>query len=198
MKTYTAAELAEIIESHGKWLRGEKGGSRADLCGADLCGADLRSAALFRADLRSADLFGADLFGADLRGANLRGANLRSANLRSADLFGADLRGANLRSADLFGANLFGANLFGADLRCMGNMNNIKTIQADIWQVGYTHDTLQIGCQRHLIAEWQVFSDEEIGRMDSRALSWWEIWKPILMNIIEVSPANPTKVDGDE
>ena len=123
MKTYTAAELAEIIESHGKWLRGEDGGSRA---------------------------------------------------------------------------NLYGADLYGADLRCMGNMHNIKTIQADIWPVGYTHDTLQIGCQRHLIAEWQVFSDEEIGRMDSRALSWWEIWKPILMNIIEVSPANPTKVDGDE
>ena len=128
METYTAAEIAKVIESHGKWSRGEYGGSRADLSRA----------------------------------------------------------------------NLSGANLYGANLRCMGNMNNIKTIQADIWQVGYTHDTLQIGCQRHLIAEWQAFSDEEIRRMDSQALTWWKIWKPILMNIIEVSPANPTKVDGDE
>jgi hypothetical protein len=178
MKTYTAAELAEITEYHGKLLRGEKGGSRADLSGADLSGANL-----YRANLSGADLSRANLSGANLSGANLSGANLRSATLSGADLSRADL---------------YGADLYGADLRCMGNMNNIKTIQADIWQVGYTHDTLQIGCQRHLIAEWQAFSDEEICRMDSQALTWWKIWKPILMNIIEVSPANPTKVDGDE
>ena len=159
MKTYTAAELAEIIESHGKWLRVEEGGSRANL-------------------------YGANLSGADLSGANLSGA----------DLYGANLSGANLSGANLSGADLSGADLYGADLRCMGNMNNIKTIQADIWQVGYTHDTLQIGCQRHLIAEWQAFSDEEIRRMGSQALTWWKIWKPILMNIIEASPANPTKL----
>lgn len=76
MKTYTAAELAEVIESHGKWLRGEEGGSRANLSGANLSGADL-----------------------------------------------------------------YGADLCRAELRCMGNMSNIKTIQADIWQIGYTHDT---------------------------------------------------------
>ena len=56
-------KLNEIIESHGKWLRDEEGGVRADLCGADLCVADLR---------------GADLCGADLCGANLRGADLPS------------------------------------------------------------------------------------------------------------------------
>ena len=198
MKTYTAAELAEIIESHGKWLRVEKGGSRADLSGADLSCANLRSANLYGADLSGADLRSADLSGANLSGADLSCANLRSADLRSANLSGANLYGADLYGADLYGADLRGANLSGADLRCMGNMNNIKTIQADIWQVGYTHDTLQIGCQRHLIAEWQAFSDEEIRRMGSQALTWWKIWKPILMNIIEVSPANPTKVDGDE
>jgi hypothetical protein len=188
MKTYTKAELAEVIDSHGKWLRDEEGGSRANLSHADLSGAYL-----YGADLSYANLSGAYLYGAYLSGANLSGANLYHANL-----YGADLSRADLSYANLSGADLYRANLYGADLRCMGNMDNIKTIQADIWQVGYTHDTLQIGPHRHLIAEWQAFSDEEIGRMDSRALAWWKIWKPILMNIIEVSPAKPTKADDDE
>ena len=184
MKTYTAAELAEVIESHDKWLSVEKGGSRADLSGADLSDAKLSSA----------DLSGANLYRANLPGANLSDANLYGANLSGTDLSGADLSDANLSCANLSCADLSGANLSGADLRCMGNMNNIKTIQADIWQVGYTHDTLQIDCQRHLIAKWKTFSDKEIRRMGPQMLPWWKIWKPILMNIIEASPANPTKL----
>jgi uncharacterized phage-associated protein len=219
MKTYTAAELAEVIESHDKWLSVEKGGSRADLSGADLSDAKLYRANLPGANLSDANLYGANLSGTDLSGAdlsdanlscanlscadlsdaNLSCANLSCANLYGADLSGANLSGANLSGADLYGANLScadlsGANLSGADLRCMGNMNNIKTIQADIWQVGYTHDTLQIDCQRHLIAKWKTFSDKEIRRMGPQMLPWWKIWKPILMNIIEASPANPTKL----
>ena len=104
----------------------------------------------------------------------------------------ANLRGANMYGANLYGANMYGANLHGADLLCLGNMESIKTIQADIWQIGYTHDTMQIGCQRHLIDEWWKFSDEEISRMDSQALAWWKVWKPILRKIIKVSPAEPT------
>ena len=62
----TQEKLNEIIASHGKWLRDEEGGERADLGGADLRGADLRDA-----DLRDADLGGADLGDAYLRGADL-------------------------------------------------------------------------------------------------------------------------------
>ena len=82
----TQEKLNEIIESHGKWLRNEEGGKKADLRDANLGGADLG---------------GADLRGADLRGANLRGANLRGANLRGADLGGAYLGDADLGDADL-------------------------------------------------------------------------------------------------
>ena len=92
----SAEKLQEIIESHGRWLRNEEGGERANLRSADLSSADLSGA-----DLRSADLSSADLYCADLSSADLSGADLRSANLRSADLSGADLRGADLRSADL-------------------------------------------------------------------------------------------------
>ncbi len=59
------SKLQEIIESHGKWLRGEEGGNRANLGGANLGGANLG--------------------GANLRGANLRGANLGDANLGGAE-----------------------------------------------------------------------------------------------------------------
>ncbi len=79
-------KLQEIIESHGKWLRGEEGGCRADL--------------------RNADLYNADLRNADLRNADLRNANLRNANLRNADLRNADLCDANLCDANLCRANL--------------------------------------------------------------------------------------------
>ena len=77
-------DIKLILEKHAKWIRGEDGGERADLCGADLC---------------YANLYGANLRGANLRGANLRGANLYDANLRGANLCDADLCGANLRGA---------------------------------------------------------------------------------------------------
>ena len=77
-------DIKLILEKHAKWIRGEDGGERADLCDANL---------------RDADLSGADLRGADLRGANLSGADLCDADLRDANLRGADLRNANLRNA---------------------------------------------------------------------------------------------------
>ena len=70
----TKDEIAAVLEQHAKWLRGERGGERADLRRADLMGADLRRADLMGAVLRRADLTGADLTGADLRRADLRRA----------------------------------------------------------------------------------------------------------------------------
>ena len=119
----TQEKLNQIIASHGKWLRDEEGGERANLRGANLRGAnledaDLRGANLEDADLRGANLGGANLEDADLRGANLGGADLGCANLGCANLRGANLRGANLEDANLGGANLGCANLGGANLGC--------------------------------------------------------------------------------
>ena len=47
----SAKKLQEIIKSHGRWLRNEEGGERADLSSADLRGANLSSAYLSGADL---------------------------------------------------------------------------------------------------------------------------------------------------
>ena len=93
MKTYTEAELNEILRNHKHWLM-------KDMVGWEK----------MRANLFEANLCGADLYEANLREANLRGADLCGADLRGADLYGADLRGAYL-----YGANLCGANLCGAD-----------------------------------------------------------------------------------
>ena len=124
-----------------------------------------------------------------LHGSDLRSADLSGADLRSADLSGADLRYSNLRSADLSGADLRSADLSGADILCTGDGLYIKTMQVSVWAIGYTHDTLQIGCQRHLVEAWREFDDETISAMDSRALEWWRAWKPTLMKIIDASPA---------
>ena len=112
----SAKKLQEIIKSHGRWLRNEEGGERANLSGANLRSANLSSAYLRSADLSGANLRSANLSSAYLRSADLSGANLSGANLRSADLRSANLSGANLRSADLRGANLRSAYLRSADL----------------------------------------------------------------------------------
>ena len=42
----SAKKLQEIIKSHGRWLRNEEGGERANLSGADLSSANLSGADL--------------------------------------------------------------------------------------------------------------------------------------------------------
>jgi hypothetical protein len=59
-------------------------------------------------------------------------------------------------------------------------------MQIDTYKIGFTLDTLQIGCRRHKIEEWKSFSDEEIAEMDDGALGWWKKFRPIIFNIIEV------------
>jgi hypothetical protein len=110
-------ELKDIIDKHGKWLRNESGGERANLRYADLRSANLSSADLNSADLSSANLGSADLNYANLGSANLGSANLNYANLRSANLNYANLRSANLNYANLRYADLRSANLSSADLR---------------------------------------------------------------------------------
>ena len=112
----TKKEIKRKLDLHLKWLRGERGGERADLSGADLSGANLSCADLSRANLSWANLSEADLSGANLSWANLfrsdlSGANLSCADLSGAKLPGADLSGANLSCVDLFGADLTGVIL---------------------------------------------------------------------------------------
>ena len=194
MKTYTQEELKEILELHKKWLNDEKDGVRANLVNAYLRNADLRYADLYNADLHNANLINADLGHtrlsyANLDSANLNSANLVNANLRNANLVNTDLRNANLHNADLVNANLFNTNLRYA----IGEMKYIKSLQCEKYYISYTYKTLNIGCQTHLIEDWKNFTNEQISKMDIGALHWWNKWKPILMNIIKVSPCETHK-----
>jgi hypothetical protein len=126
------------------------------------------------------------LWGANLRVANLRDADLRDADLRDADLRDADLRDANLWGANLRGANLWGADLWGADLRDANlwgaNLSAKESIL--LTPFGWCHvqkKKIRIGCQYHTTEEWRNFTDEEIGKMESRALGWWKKYKPVVM-----------------
>jgi hypothetical protein len=119
-------ELKDILDKHGKYLRNEVGGERADLSGANLSDANLS--------------------GADLRYANLSDANLSGADLRYANLSDANLSDANLRYANLSGANLSGANLSGANLVIFQFQKHVAYFTLE--------GTLRIGCECMSIADW--------------------------------------------
>ncbi|RKG35162.1 pentapeptide repeat-containing protein [Acinetobacter guerrae] len=154
----------------------------------------MESGMIARHAVETAIADGADLRGANLRGADLRGANLRGADLRGADLRGADLRGANLWGADLRGADLRGANLWGADL--WGAKNAPLIITTLRWPVaingvGY----MRIGCQSHKVEQWKAFTDQEISRMDSDALQFWNQYKVMLLAACEAHVHSAEEVD---
>lgn len=154
---------------------------------ADLSGANLSRANLSRAKLSGANLYGAKLTGADLSRADLSGADLSGANLYRAYLSGADLSRADLSRANLSRVDLSEVDLSEAKICCFGNMKEIHTMQLDTWEIGFTRDTLQIGCQRHSISDWDNFSDEEIAAMAHGALKWWLKWKAPLFAIINLT-----------
>ena len=131
-----------------------------------------------------ADLRGANLGGANLRDANLGGANLRYANLRDANLGGANLRGADLMDADLWDADIWGAKnapLIIPTLRWLVCINGF----------GY----MRIGCQNHKVEQWKAFTDQEISRMDSDALKFWNQYKVMLLAACEAHVHSDEEVD---
>lgn len=140
-------DIKNILEKHVKWINGECGGKRADLCGMDLRGTNLHEVILCEANLSKADLNRADLHGADLHKADLYGANLCRADLYVADLCGAnlckaDLHGADLRGANLHGANLYKTDLHGADL-CGADLGGADLREANLYGVDLWNTNLQ-------------------------------------------------------
>jgi hypothetical protein len=131
MREITEQELKEILEKHLKWLKGEKGGERADLSKVDLSHVDLSNANLSNANLDNANLSNANLDNVSLFNASLENANLEKADLSNANLFYASLSNANLEKADLSNANLFNANLDNANLY-KADLSNANLYKADL------------------------------------------------------------------
>jgi len=71
MRIISEQELKDILDRHGKWLRNEESGQRADLSYSNLS----------YSDLSYSDLRGSDLSGSNLSGSNLSGSNLRYSDL---------------------------------------------------------------------------------------------------------------------
>ncbi|WP_049175130.1 pentapeptide repeat-containing protein [Acinetobacter ursingii] len=156
--------------------------------------ANLRDANLGGANLRDADLRDADLRDANLRDADLGGANLGGANLWGADLWGANLGDADLRDANLRDANLGGANLRDADLRDAKNAPLIiPTLRWLVCINGFGY--MRIGCQNHKVEQWKAFTDQEISRMDSDALKFWNQYKVMLLAACEAHVHSDEEVD---
>lgn len=86
------------------------------------------------------------------------------------------------------------ADLRGADLSAYGNMRELRTMQIDLWEICYTHDTLQIGCQRHQVDKWRKWNTDAgrvwIARMDGVALEWADRNLALVLQIIDANPAH--------
>ena len=163
--TSTTQDLPTILDAHRKWLRGEDGGTRANLSGANLS----------RADLLRANLSGADLYGADLSRANLSRANLSRANLWNANLSGADLTDAKWDEQGVIKTTIAPVMFYGAT-----------------WPVMVFDNHIKIGCQVHTTAEWRDFDDTAIARMDGMsARRFWAQWKGA---VIAIAKAHQSKV----
>jgi hypothetical protein len=130
----TPEQIKTILDAHYRWLKGEEGGSRANLSGADLSWANLSRA---------------DLSGANLSGANLSRADLSGANLSRADLSWANLSRANLSRADLYETVKRLASVPSLHRRMLAAIEAGGTLDMGAW-----HDS---GCQTtHCRAGWSI------------------------------------------
>lgn len=97
------------------------------------------------------------------------------------------LRYADLSGAILSGAILSEAILSGADFKyCTGNNREIKSLQLGTYLVSYTKDILNIGCKSYTLDKWKKFTNEEINRMDHKALTWWKLNKDLIIKLVEM------------
>ena len=95
----------------------------------------------------------------------------------------ADLKWANLQGANLQGANLQGANLQWADLQWADLPTDVIRIDGMRWDVTILYGYMRIGCQHHHVDNWDKFTNDEISKMDSKALEFWQANKQKLITI---------------
>lgn len=124
---------------------------------------------------------------ASLRGADLSYADLRYADLRYADLSDADLRYADLREIK----SLWAAT---------GNLREIKSLFiSEDYAIVYTDTYLQIGCEKHKIADWWEFDNKRIAEMDGKkALEFWKDNKDYIRQTTEKFPAVSSLIKGED
>ena len=93
------------------------------------------------------------------------------------------IEGDSLREADLKWANLQGANLQGANLKWADLPTDVIRIDGMRWDVTILYGYMRIGCQHHHVDNWDKFTNDEISKMDSKALEFWQANKQKLITI---------------
>lgn len=85
--------------------------------------------------------------------------------------------------ADLTRANLTGANLTGAD----GKKTTIEKTPIQIsglrWHIIIFDKDMRIGCEYHSLADWWLYDDARIKKMDCTALEFCNQYKTMLQGI---------------
>ena len=99
-----------------------------------------------------------------------------------------------VKTAIAEGANLWGADLGGANLEDAKNAPLIiPTLRWLVCINGFGY--MRIGCQNHKVEQWKAFTDQEISRMDSDALSFWNQYKVMLLAACETHVHSDGEVD---
>ena len=76
--------------------------------------------------------------------------------------------------------------MIGADLR-YANLRDANLIQITLpyFQVIVQKEHTRIGCKYFTNVEWQNFNDDEISKMDTNALEFWNSFKQIIFSAID-------------
>lgn len=112
MESLSQQQLDRIIRQHMHFLKGVRGGVRANLKFKDLTGLHFRHANLSQADFTGCKMNDADLSRGTFGACSFFCCELVRANMASGDFSRADFRGANIT-----GANLTNAKFTSADMR---------------------------------------------------------------------------------
>lgn len=72
------------------------------------------------------------------------------------------------------------AKIFGNAKVSNFNVINIFGLK---WSITISDYHIQIGSELHKIKEWEKFSDKKILQMADDVLSWWKVYKDIILSI---------------
>ena len=166
MRKLSQAEVNQMLIRHYVWMDYTGGnmdkGERANFSECNVNGLDFSHTDLKYVSFKYADCIGANFSYTSLNRTTFDHANLEDASFKEASLY-----------------------------RVTGDDDYIKNINVPIYDLAYTKDRLQIGCQNHSIVEWTIFSDSEIAIMDINrdAVKWWNEYKVIILETISRYPA---------
>lgn len=202
MKTISQRTLDRMIKNHQKYLENNERLHQLFLIDVDLSSRNLSEVNLTNAvfircklslsnftkstlegtlfsacDCKKSIFFKTNLNGAKFEYCILKFCSFNKASLENSSLIYSDLRGTSLKDVDLDTVNF----------RCVvGNSKEIKSLQIHNYQISYSKNILNIGCESHPIQDWIDFSDRQINRMDAHALTFWKQYKDIILTLVQL------------